>query len=52
MRHGGHGLAGIWWAFFCGLLVVAILLVSWFLVVSRHWKPLMRRIGEAQHTEK
>jgi MATE family multidrug resistance protein len=46
------GLAGIWWAFFCGLLVVAILLVSWFLVVSRHWKPLMRRIGEAQHTEK
>ena len=35
-----------------GLLVVAILLVSWFLVVSRHWKPLMRRIGEAQHTEK
>jgi len=46
------GLAGIWWAFFCGLVVVAILLVSWFLVVSRSWKPLMRRIGEAQHTEK
>jgi len=46
------GLAGIWWAFFSGLVVVAILLVSWFLVVSRHWKPLMRRIGEAQHTEK
>jgi multidrug efflux pump subunit AcrB len=32
-------------------LIIA-LLVSWFLVVSRHWKPLMRRIGEAQHTEK
>lgn len=42
------GLPGIWWAFFIGLLLVAILLVSWFLIVSRRWKPLMRRIGEAQ----
>jgi MATE family multidrug resistance protein len=29
VRHGGHGLAGIWWGFVLGLAVVALLLVGW-----------------------
>jgi len=40
------GLVGIWWAFFCGLLLVAILLVGGFLIVSPRWKPLKQRFQE------
>ncbi len=39
------GLPGIWWAYLIGLVVTAVLLSGWFLLTSKNWKPMQRRIG-------
>lgn len=39
------GLPGIWWAYLTGLVFTAVMLTGWFILTSKNWKPMQRRIG-------